>query len=129
MKAWELWRQDNPDLTPDLSGADLSGSNIESELLYEPTTRFIFADFRRVNFKRSILTGVHLRGALLRAADLSWADLSSATFHAVWLGKVDFSHANLTGTSFIDCFFDQTLFLNTTLRNVKGLAFCSHFAP
>lgn len=49
--AWNVWRNENPDIVPDLSGANLSGAR---------------------------LSGIDLSYADLRGIDLSYADLSNA---------------------------------------------------
>ena len=53
---WTQWREEHPDLIPDLSGADLSE-----------------ADLSRANLSEAILSGADLSGANLSEADLSRA--------------------------------------------------------
>jgi hypothetical protein len=73
--AWNAWRAGNPDITPDLRGADLCGAKLS-------LANFIGADLWEAN-----LIGADLRGANLSGADLSQANLVD----------VDLTDADLTG--------------------------------
>jgi hypothetical protein len=69
LAAWNAWRDQNPDIVPDLGGANLSE-----------------ADLNRVN-----LAGANLSQANLIMANLIMANLSKAN-----LLEADLSHANLS---------------------------------
>jgi uncharacterized protein YjbI with pentapeptide repeats len=75
--AWNAWRDENPTIHPDLSGADLSG-----------------ADLSEAN-----LSNANLMGADLSGADLNWADLGGANLTEADLGDADLRAANLVGTT------------------------------
>jgi hypothetical protein len=64
--AWNAWR--DPDINPDLSGANLNGAWLEG-----------------ANLARANLSGAHLSGAHLIGADLSGANLSGT--HLFGAGK------------------------------------------
>ncbi len=64
--AWNEWRIKNPDIRPDLSGANLPRANISG------------ADLRRAYLRGAILSGADLRRADLDGANLSRADLKGA---------------------------------------------------
>jgi uncharacterized protein YjbI with pentapeptide repeats len=64
--AWNDWRASNPDVLPDLAGADLSGAKL---------TGF---DLTYLDLGGAILRGADLDGALLIKAHLDGADLSRA---------------------------------------------------
>ena len=64
VEAWNRWREENPDVRPDLSRADLRAAN---------------------------LIAANLSGADLRAADLSAADLFGADLYETVLANVDLS--------------------------------------
>jgi predicted transcriptional regulator len=57
VEVWNEWREENPDIIPDLSGSDLSGMKL-----------------KKVNFYLS-----NLSGSIFKNADLIGADLSEAT--------------------------------------------------
>jgi hypothetical protein len=114
---WNKWRQENPDIKPDLSGTDL----------------------RRADLKKAALQGVIFRDANLRGTDLSNADLSGADFHstnlvlthlsAANLAKANFSganlrdanltEANLSEANFGDALLVGALFLGADLNKAK----------
>jgi hypothetical protein len=72
VEAWNAWRRENPDIRPDLSGADLSNAR---------------------------LNGADLSNARLNGAKLGFADLSGANLFEAWLGEADLSGAHLIGAS------------------------------
>jgi uncharacterized protein YjbI with pentapeptide repeats len=75
---WNRWRQENPDIRPDLSGMDL----------------------KRADLKKAALQGAILKNANLRGTDLSFADLSGADFHKANLVLTHLGAANLTEADF-----------------------------
>jgi uncharacterized protein YjbI with pentapeptide repeats len=79
--AWNVWRNENPGINPDLGAADLSGADLNG------------ADLHGAN-----LRGANLRGANLRGANLSEANLVHANFIDAYLGGANLSGANLHGT-------------------------------
>jgi hypothetical protein len=90
VEAWNRWREENPEVKPDLSRAylfeaDLSGFNLS-----------------HVNFNRVCLIGANLKRANLSSANLdgayvSGANLSEANLHGANLNSANLSEANLTG--------------------------------
>ena len=78
VEAWNQWRQEHPEVTPDLEGAHLDHFNLSN------------ADLRDIDFGQATLTGTNLHDADLRnanlgevkglrAGQLAGADLSGAT--------------------------------------------------
>jgi hypothetical protein len=78
--SWNLWRQRNPDVKPDLSGADLHRADLAVANLAE-------ADLRDANLVLANMEGANLTGANLSGANLVGARL---------LG-VEFARANVSG--------------------------------
>jgi Pentapeptide repeats (8 copies) len=87
--AWNAWRDENPDVRPDLREADLRE-----------------ADLREANLSRADLAEAHLSGADLSGANLIWAHLSGAdlsgakltgTFGEAYLRRANLSGADLSG--------------------------------
>ena len=85
---WNKWRQENPDIRPDLSGADL----------------------RRAYLKKAILHGVIFRDVNLRETDLSYADLSKSDLNKANLIRTHLSAANLTEANFSEANLDGANF-------------------
>jgi hypothetical protein len=108
--AWNTWRRENPDIRPDLnganfreanlSGADLSGANLREANLHE--TYLDGANLRKANLHEADLSGANLRDAHLTGADLSEANLHEAVLNRANLGGgVYLSGANLRGAKLI----------------------------
>lgn len=123
-KAWNSWRRDNPDITPDLrkvdlSGADLSWANlseanlsdadlndavlsnawlVEANLIEASLSE---ADLRWAKLSGAVLSEASLLGADLSGAALTGADLSAADLTGADLSGTDLSEANLSGTSLL----------------------------
>lgn len=117
---WNAWRQENPEIQPDLSRADLQGADLKyvdfrdtnlqearcDEADFDKArmdrARLYLANLRRANLYRTICIGADMREAILRGADLVRADLSDADLRKadlkwVKLGLTDFSRADLRG--------------------------------
>jgi uncharacterized protein YjbI with pentapeptide repeats len=92
VEVWNKWRQEHPDLMPDLSGADLQSASLGGrhfpELAMPDGSIFIREHF---------FPGVNLSGADLRETRLSGADLARANFGGTDLRKADLSEAGLSG--------------------------------
>jgi uncharacterized protein YjbI with pentapeptide repeats len=99
LEHWNKWREEHPQVTPDLIRANLreaalSGANHSG------------ADLRHVQLDATDLGKVNLRGAnlgfaFLRDADLSGADLSDGNLFQADISQADLSGAKLIGASLI----------------------------
>jgi hypothetical protein len=118
VNVWNKWREENPDVQPDLSGtnldrqmlwranlsgadlhwahisradlseANLSGANLTQAHLYE-------TNLYKANLSGAHLSGAHLSGAHLSGANLSGANLSGADLSKAILVKADLANADL----------------------------------
>ena len=79
VEVWNRWREENPGITPDLEGADLSD-----------------ADIRRANLSDAGLSHVNLSGANLIKAELFNANLTAADLTRAELSGASLSEADLT---------------------------------
>jgi hypothetical protein len=126
VEAWNAWRESEPDVTPDLIGADLSyadltranliGANLSHTNLIGATlfdTNLSHADLLDTNLNGTNLIGANLIGAFLHNANLIGATLSGA----------DLSRANLTRADLTDALIDRhTNFEGVTVSGeTKGL--------
>ncbi len=119
---WNRWREQNPEIIPNLSRAEL-----------------VRADIRRVDLRRAILIEANLRTADLRGANLSkaglivanlsLADLSGAILIEAILTGADLSRAVLTGADLSRATVAWSTFGNVDLSAVKGLDTVEHFGP
>ncbi len=85
VNVWNAWREKNPEVDIDLSGADLSRADLSG------------ADLTRADLVGATLTRATLSGATLSRADLSGADLIQVEFSGVRLDRTNLTNANLTG--------------------------------
>jgi uncharacterized protein YjbI with pentapeptide repeats len=86
--AWNKWRQDNPNVGPDLSGADLPGANLKR------------ADLSRATLTGAILIASDLTEAVLAHADLARANLRGADLRGAVFSNADLTRAELDGAKF-----------------------------
>jgi hypothetical protein len=103
IETWNAWRQEQPDIRPDLSsvnfrGADLGGVNFSDANLSD-------AKLRDVNLKEA-----NLKKADLREADLSGADLTRAELGGAYLYRAD-----LIGTRLIGANLNEANIIDATL--------------
>ena len=89
VEAWNEWREQHG-IRPDLSEADLSGTNLSGAVLWE-------ADLQGTDLLGANLSEADLRGADLRGANLGGANLSGANLVFTNLDGADLRGANLTG--------------------------------
>lgn len=104
VEAWNQWREQNPEIQPDLSEAVLSRAKFSGANLGE--ANLIQADFReaklvRVDFNMANLSGVNLMGANLGEAKLTAANLSNANLMGANLIEANLYQANLTRANLI----------------------------
>jgi hypothetical protein len=114
--AWNKWRAENPNVVPDLSGANLNGganlskANLNGAYLSQAhlygtnlidanliAANLIDAKFIDANLSGADLRGARLNGANLLKANLSGANLIEANLSRALLPRANLSGANLTG--------------------------------
>jgi len=100
VEAWNCWRQQRPDVAPELIRADLNGAYLNgaslswADLNGADLTR---ADLNGADLTRADLTRADLNGATLSRAKLTEADLSGANLNRADLNGADLNAADLTG--------------------------------
>jgi uncharacterized protein YjbI with pentapeptide repeats len=114
VKAWNLWREANSDVRPDLRKADLGIADLRK------------ANLTGVDLESSELGSAHLDGADLSGANLRFAHLANATLTGANLVGAKMSgsllfmarleHANLTGARLIDANLTWANLSHATLR-------------
>jgi hypothetical protein len=107
VKAWNAWRSENPEICPELDCGDFNDSN----LFY-------------INLSGAVLSCVDLSGANLDGANLTDANLQRANLIYANLSGANLDGANLTGVILY-----ESIFIDTDLRDVKGLDKCIHEGP
>lgn len=99
VKAWNEWRRANPDILPNLCGADLSWANLRVRLsgANPQVADFIAANFSDINLSGANLSSANLSGANLVGATLVDADLRRANLLGADLSDANLRKANLSG--------------------------------
>ena len=97
VKAWNRWREQNPEISPDLSRADLKGMVL-------PGANLAGVNLEGANLRETVLEdanflGADLGGANLQQAELCKADLSEANLNRANLRQADLRDANLVEAS------------------------------
>lgn len=118
VEVWNKWREENPDIIPDLSEtdlyqADLSKANLTAANLHE-------ADLMGADLIKANLSEVNLSGANLIWADLTWANLSRANLCNAELCGANLRGANLSSANLCDAWLREAevtnaIFYNATL--------------
>jgi uncharacterized protein YjbI with pentapeptide repeats len=94
VEIWNTWRNDNPEITPALWGADLEETDLRGADLKR-------ADLEEADLSGADLSGADISGAKFRGADLSGANLMGADFDRTNLKRTDLEGANLKGATFL----------------------------
>ena len=101
--AWNRWREEEPDVLPDLGWANLNGLNLDGVVFAKSVLKlafckgcsFVGADFSGASMRGVNLEGCDLRGAVFREANLEGAHMLGAD-----LTGADFAGANLKLANF-----------------------------
>jgi hypothetical protein len=105
VKAWNEWRAANPNIKPDLRGADLDGADLDGADL--SGARLDGADLRGADLGGADLWDAQLFRADLGGADLMDADLLNATLIRADLTGADLTGANLSKANLIGTLFSR----------------------
>jgi uncharacterized protein YjbI with pentapeptide repeats len=147
VKVWNQWRLENPEIRPDISGANLDKLEL---IRYD----FKYVNFRKASFERadlsvSDLTGADLADANLLITNVDYTNFYSATFvranlkyakftssifdnadlrNTICSGTV-FSLVSCKGVNFEGAIFGSTALVNADLNGAIGLESCIHLSP
>jgi uncharacterized protein YjbI with pentapeptide repeats len=119
---WNEWRQANPKVRPDLSGATLRRAKFTGVNLRG-------ADLRASDLSECDLTGADLSGANLHWTNLNESNLTGANFGRAALMDTQFSGADLKETDFTDSIVAQAVFANVDFSRARGLETVKHGGP
>ncbi len=122
VQAWNAWREEHPEVRPDLVGADLRNARLMGARLMD--ARLMSADLGGADLRTAHLMGANLMHADLVAAKLRGADLRGADLRIADLRIADLVGANLRSAT-----LRYTVFGAVDLRQVKGLESVKHQAP
>jgi uncharacterized protein YjbI with pentapeptide repeats len=121
-RVWNKWRKQHPEITIDLSGAKLSGTDLRETDLSK-------ADLRGTNLSEADLIDSDLSGADLAGASLVWAklyrvnlfgaDLSRANMVRALLSDADLSEARLNEADISEANLSQAVMRCADFCNAK----------
>ena len=103
VEAWNAWRKENPDIQPDLSGANLTGARLPE------------ADLSRADLQWSNLSGANLHKANLSGAGLDFATLVKAELDGAHLAKAYLAKAVLTEASLTNATLTEAVLIEANL--------------
>ena len=148
---WNKWREEHPDIQPDLSGANLRntvflnideaanlrGANLRDANLQDCNlgkADFSEADLSKASFNSSIAISTNFSSTILRGTDLANAKLFYCNLHKADLRGASFDQTNFTGVILIDANFSfaqtyLTVFGDIDLQDVQGLETVKHQGP
>jgi uncharacterized protein YjbI with pentapeptide repeats len=120
--AWNKWREQNPDVRPELrfanfSGTNLSGANLSGAYLSDATLSS--ADFSDADLSSADLIRADLRDADLRDANLAGADLRTASLIRAGISNANLSGADLSSADIDDANLSGTILIGANLSNTK----------
>ena len=125
--SWNEWREQNPDIVPDLSKADLRGLNLQNINLKNANlkeTKLNFSNLSGANLDSANMEKCKLQEASLQRANLQNAKLKGAGMLESNLQNADFTNANLEGAQFNeDVDFMQSKLNGADLSGATGLSF------
>lgn len=134
---WNMWRSENPEIRPDLTGADLievnlNGADLKGALLIN--TALASANLSNAKLTYALLSDATLsRASLTQAnlfrADLAYADLAFANLINANLMGTNLTDANLVGANLSYATMGWTKIGNNDLRAVQGLDTIQHQGP
>ena len=125
--AWNRWRKEHPEISPDLSDASLMRTNFRDANFFRAD--LTHADLRYADLVRANLFNANLDSSILIGAELSGASLDEAILCKANLFGANFNGANLNYADLTKARINWTSFGNLDLSLVKGLDRVIHEGP
>jgi hypothetical protein len=124
VKTWNKWREDNPDIIPQLSKIDFG-----DEFSFTPSLEGInlsSAYLESSNLFSLTLDSANLERAHLQNVNCYGASFKNVNFNSANLELVNFCLADLDGADFKESYLGSTIFGFTDLSTAKNLDSCIH---
>ncbi|MBW4488576.1 MAG: pentapeptide repeat-containing protein [Trichocoleus desertorum ATA4-8-CV12] len=99
VEVWNRWREENPNVNPDLGGVSFSGINLDGFDFHN--TILWNSNFSGSSLREAILTRAFLQRAYLFGVDLTRADLRGAFLSEAILGPANLYEADLSGADLL----------------------------
>lgn len=115
--SWNAWRKENPDIRPDLSGADLRFCILDRVDLHQ--ANLAGADLTHGFFYEADLRGAELSGAAMVGTNFCLARLCDARLTMADLHRANFDRADLTGADLSGANLERTLLVGTIVTRAR----------
>ncbi len=130
VEAWNKWREENPELTPDLAGEQFSYENLSGinfsrmDLSYEDlsSATLIGADFTRAELDHTDLSDAYLKGAKFVDGNLSCVNLYGAFLEGANFKGANLGEGSLKETSLENAILDGAILWRAYLLDARGLS-------
>jgi len=137
VEVWNEWRQDFPEIRPNLRSCDLQHENLQqvdfshTELSEADLSNahLMFADFSQSNLTYAVVAHADAREANFRQADLSSANASGSKFCGAVLSGTRFIWTTLANADFTEAEVGWCVFADVGLTLVAGLLTVEHTGP
>lgn len=119
--AWNKWREENPDIIPDLAWANMIGMNLQGIDLKKANMKLAFCrstDFSNSDFSEAILYGTNFQDSVLHSVSMKKSDLEGAN-----LISADLDNADLEGANMKLAVLDNAKCSRVNLLNAKKLGY------
>ena len=100
VEVWNKWREENPDIKIDLTGAILHRAELNDVSFY--LANLSGAELTEASLRNADLGGTNLSNANLSGADIRWANISEANLNGAKLNGANLVGSNLSETHFED---------------------------
>ncbi len=114
---WNKWRQQHPEIRPDLCGIELKRADLKQAALHGAILRD--ANLRGSDLSKADLSGADLHKANLVLSHLDSANLTDADFSGANLSDASLSEANLSDANFSEAVLVGALLLGADLNEAK----------
>jgi uncharacterized protein YjbI with pentapeptide repeats len=115
--AWNAWRAENPDVRPDLAGADLRCMVLDRVNLRD--ANLAGADLTHAFFHEADLCGADLSRATMVGTNFCLARLCGATLAGADLHRANFDRTDLTGADLTGANLERTLLVGTIVSRAR----------
>ena len=126
VETWNVWREKNPKIQPDLSQADLRGLKLQKINLSSSNLKgckLQFSNLTGANLEGANLSKSKLQESCLQSANMQNCDLSGSGMLEANLQYTILEKANLEGVQFNeDTLFNQTNLKGANLSSATGLS-------
>ena len=119
VEVWNEWREENPEIKPNLRDSDLSGADLRWVNLRD--SYLVKADFSKTDLRESDLSEADISRANLNRANLSRAALFEADLSGADLSEAKLIMANLSGTRLIGANLCETNLSKVCLIRTQAL--------